>query len=550
MTSKLREAALAYQLEKKWSKEKILNEYLNIIYFGQGAYGVEAAALTYFGVHAADLTLAQAALLAGLPEAPSAYSPRRNPEAALARRDLVLNKMYQQNYITSDELQQALSAPLQLGRTRTTDSRGEGPLLGRDGAGAAGGPLRFVDRAGRRTEGLHERRPGPAARPPKTSIAGILDKPGDPSAALVSIDVRTGRMVAMVGGADFATSQFNLATQGKRQPGSAFKPFVLVTALEAGPQSRDHLRVRSDHDRSAGRALGSVLHRRGASHPGPGHRSNPRTACTPGSSWTWGRMPWPRPPYDMGIITSLGEHPNPAIALGGLTTGVSPLEMAMAYATLATGGERLSSQVTLRPSRRRATRSPSSRVTDSDGNVLDQNSAVRTRVVDPGLAAIATSCLQQVITSGTGTAANIGRPAAGKTGTTQNYCDAWFVGYTPELVTAVWVGYPAEQQTHDRRPRHQSHGRLIPRADLGIVHEEGSRRHPGVRSSPLHPSATGSRWRYAASPISCLRSTAPPWSPDSSVRVNSLQSHAPSMSHKRCRYLMSSVVPKLRQKRL
>jgi penicillin-binding protein 1A len=439
---KLREAALAYQLEKKWSKEKILSEYLNIIYFGEGAYGVEAAARTYFGVHAADLTIDQAALLAGLPKAPSAYSPRRDPEAALGRRGLVLNKMYQQHYITSEQLQEALSAPLALVETAGRDvvkvpywvEMVREQLVARYGSSTVlGGGLRVYTSVDLRLQQEAEE-----------VIAGILNEPGDPSAALVSIDLRTGRMVAMVGGMDFDTLQFNLATQGKRQPGSAFKPFVLVTALQQG--------MSPDTTYDSGPAtidLSSGPWEVSSTDEGPLTLAD---ATARSSNGVYARLIMDvgadavaKTARDMGIVTSLGEDPNPAIALGGLTTGVSPLEMSMAYATLATGGERLSSRVTFDPLK---TAYPVTivRVTDSSGNTLDQNDIVRTRVLDPGLAAITTSCLQTVITSGTGTAADIGRPAAGKTGTTQNYRDAWFVGYTPELVTAVWVGYPSQQK--------------------------------------------------------------------------------------------------------
>jgi penicillin-binding protein 1A len=439
---KFREAALAYQLEKKWSKEKILNEYLNIIYFGAGAYGVEAAALTYFGVHAADLTIPQAALLAGLPKAPSSYSPRRDPDAAMTRRDLVLNKMFQQDYITSEELQQALAAPLRLAEVQTADEVAvpywiemiREQLVAHYGSSTVlGGGLRVYTSIDTSLQTAAEE-----------AVAEVLDQPGDPSAAVVTIDVRTGRMVAMVGGSSFSELQFNLATQGKRQPGSAFKTFVLVSALqqglspettyESGPITID-LSSGPWEVSSTDKGLLTLADATAQSSNGVYARL----------IMELGAGTVAQTAYDMGITTPLGDNPNPAIALGGLTTGVSPLEMAMAYATLATGGERLSQEITFNPSQ---TGYPITivRVTDSDDNLLDQNSMVRTRILDEGLASMATACLELVITSGTGTSADIGRPAAGKTGTTQNYADAWFVGYTPEFVTAVWVGYPSEQK--------------------------------------------------------------------------------------------------------
>lgn len=442
MDRKLREAALAYQLEKRWSKQKILDEYLNIIYFGEGAYGVEAAAQTYFGVHASDLQLAQAALLVGLAQAPSAYSPRRNPEAALARRDVCLNKMYQQGYVTSEALQQALAAPLQLADAKAEDDAQvpywiemvREQLVSRYGSSTVlGGGLRVYVSVDLELQKAAEE-----------TIARVLDQPGDPSAALVCIDVRTGRMVAMVGGSNFSKLQFNLATQGRRQPGSAFKPFVLVTALQQG--------MSPDTTYDSGPVTIQLP-------DGPWDVTStdkgPLTlaqATAESSNGVYARLIMDlgadkvaQTAYDMGIRTSLGDHPNPAIALGGLTTGVSPLEMAMAYATLATGGERIASQIAFDPGE---TGYPITivRVTDAEGKVLDEPSVARTRVLEQDVAALTTSCLQRVIQSGTGTAADIGRPAAGKTGTTSDYRDAWFVGYTPELVTAVWVGYPTEQK--------------------------------------------------------------------------------------------------------
>jgi len=437
---KLHEAVLAYQLEKKWSKEKILNEYLNIVYFGEGAYGVEAAALTYFGVHAGELTLDQAALLAGLLRAPSAYSPRRDPQTALARRNLVLNKMYQQGYIASWQLQEALASPLRLAPPATQELRLpywveliREELVAKYGASLVlGGGLRVYTSVDLTLQHAAEE-----------AVTEILNQENDPSAALVCVDVRTGRLVAMVGGQDFTGMQFNLATQARRQPGSAFKPFVLVAALKQGisPYATfDSGPVTIDLP-SGPWEVASV-------EQGPLTLAE---ATALSSNGVFARLVMQVGPeavaqaaYSLGITTSLGEKPNPAIALGGLAIGVSPLEMAMAYATLASGGERLTAATTFDPSRA-GWPLTILRVTDSHGTVLDQNAVVRTRVLDPGLAALVTTCLEGVITHGTGTAADIGRPAAGKTGTTQNYADAWFVGYTPELVTAVWVGYPQGQ---------------------------------------------------------------------------------------------------------
>jgi 1A family penicillin-binding protein len=442
---KVRDAAAAYRLESTWSKEKILNEYLNVIYFGSGAYGIQAAARSYFGVDAKDLTLAQAALLAGLPKAPSAYSPWRDPEAAMARRDLVLNKMYQQRYIDSSQLQEALEAPLQLADA-TTDTAVKAPywvelvreqLVARYGSSTVlGGGLRVYTSLDLEMQQAAE-----------DAITAVLHQPGDPSAALVAIDVQTGRMVAMVGGSDFSKLQFNLATQGKRSPGSAFKPFVLVAALERGIS------------------------------PDATYDSGPVTIDLPGGPWevssvdegsltlakatadssngAFARLVMEvgadtvaKTAAEMGITTPLGNQPGPAIALGGLADGVSPLEMAMAYATLASGGERLSARLPFDPSK------PGSpvtivRVTDSEGHIIDENDTVRTRAIDPGIAALVTTCLRGVITEGTGRTADIDRPAAGETGTTDDNRDAWFVGYTPDLVAVVWVGYPDEQRAMD-----------------------------------------------------------------------------------------------------
>ncbi|MHB0979771.1 MAG: PBP1A family penicillin-binding protein [Thermoleophilia bacterium] len=437
---KVKEAALAYQLEKQWSKEKILNEYLNIIYFGEGAYGIQAAAHTYFGVNASDLTAAQAALLVGVPKSPSNYSPRQNPEAALGRRDLILNMMYQQGYLTSEELQTALAEDVKLAPSREEQSAKvpywvelvRGQLVAKYGSSTVlQGGLRVYTSIDLRMQEAAER-----------AVADILNEPGDPSAALVSIDLRTGGIVAMVGGADFGARQFNLATQSHRQPGSAFKTFVLATALEQGVT------------------------------PATVYDSGPITVELPGDDWNvkskdvgpitlteataassngaFARLIMDVGPENvvetaarLGIESPL--DPNPAIALGGLTTGVSPLEMAVAYGSIAAGGERLSGSVVFDPDHP-VWPIAVTRVERAGGELVDENTLVRTPVMDPASAYLTTDALKGVISHGTARTADIGRPAAGKTGTTQEYRDAWFVGYTPDLVTAVWVGYPDEQK--------------------------------------------------------------------------------------------------------
>jgi membrane peptidoglycan carboxypeptidase len=438
---KFREAAYAYQLEKTWSKKKILDQYLNIVYFGEGAYGVEAAAQTYFGVHASQLTLAQAALLAGIPKGPSLYDPRRGPEAARKRRNLVLSKMLEQKSITAAELQAASATPVKL-----VSSSKETPttvpywvemvreqLIARYGSSTVlGGGLRVYLSVDLKRQKAAE-----------DAITGVLDQPGDPSAALVSIDLHTGRMVAMVGGADFNKQQFNLALQGHRQPGSAFKPFVLVTAFEEGMSPQTVYDSGPITIPMAGEPWDVNSQDQG--------RLSLSDATAVSSNGVFARLiidvgadKVAKTAKRMGIHSALGDTPTPAIALGGLENGVTPLEMAMAYAPLATGGLHLSADTIFDPD---TADFPLTivKVTDAAGKVVDEPKLTRSQVLDPGLAALTTSALEKVITEGTGKAAKIGRVAAGKTGTTSDYRDAWFVGYTPDLVTAVWVGYADEQ---------------------------------------------------------------------------------------------------------
>jgi penicillin-binding protein 1A len=429
---KLKEAALAWQLEQRKDKDWILTAYLNTIYFGNGAYGIEQAAITYFQEHAKNLTLPQAALLAGIPRDPSQYDPVTKPKAAKARRRLVLDQMLAQGVIAPDEYHRAqssaLPSPDQVHLPGTQERQGQyfinyvkEQLINDEEYGAAsvfGGGLRVYT-----TLDLALQKKARAA------IAKVLTNPDGPQAALVAIDPRTGAVLAMVGGSNYRESQFNLAVQGERQPGSAFKPFVLAAALNEGisPATRfeSHQVVIPLGDRLwqvnnyEGSYLGNIDLQTATIHSDNSVYAQLTQLVGPKNVAKIAR--------DAGIRSKLNSYF--AIGLGAEAT--NPLEMARAFSTFANGGNRI------------------------DGSVLGnipravvqigkrRNEPVAHRVLSPTKDAILNSILQKVVTQGTGMRAALpDRPAAGKTGTTENYGDAWFVGYVPQLTVAVWVGYP------------------------------------------------------------------------------------------------------------
>ena len=432
---KLKEAALAWQLDQRWSKDRILTAYLNTIYFGNGAYGAERAARTYFGVRASELTLAQAALLAGIPEDPTLYDPVRQPAAARARRALVLKLMLQQGLIRRSQYRSAVRQPLPKpeavhlpGVTGAAPYFGEyvkSELLSHYGAKRVfGGGLRVVTTIDLRLQRLAQQ-----------AVGKWLPSPTGPQAALVAIDPRTGAVLAMVGGRNFHHSQFNLAVQGERQSGSSFKPFVLATALKEGiaPQStfksgpisifigNKYWHVHNFDNE----VLGTIDLTKAISASD--------NSVFAQLTRDVGPVDVVRTAHEMGITRPL--HGVFSIGLG--TQAVSPLDMARGYATFANSGYRVDSSI-FGDNPRVITK-----ITDATGKTVALDRPVRREELSPDLDAILTQLLEGVVTSGTGTAAAIpGRAVAGKTGTTENYGDAWFVGYTPQLVTAVWVGYP------------------------------------------------------------------------------------------------------------
>jgi penicillin-binding protein 1A len=433
LTRKFNEMALAWELERKYSKNEILDMYLNTVYFGSTAYGAEAAARTYFDKEPKELTIAEAALLAGLPQRPNGYSPRRHPDLAIERRNVVLDKMLDLGYITIGEYQQAISEPLSLApyspyvevqepyvvayvRKQLINMYGEDRVFK--------GGLRVETTINPVYQKLAQ-----------DAIATTLSRESDPASALVCIENKTGHIVAMVGGNDYDTSKFNLASQGRRQPGSAFKPFVLVAAMEMGidPWNTyyESVHVRLTYP---GAVKPWDVQTYGGSYYGP---STIVQATLRSDNTVFAQLALDvgveriiDVAYRMGITSEL--NPNPAIALGGLTYGVSPLEMASAYATLGNSGVHVQPTII-------------QRIRDANGNVIWEAQPRTNQALSDGVAYDATRILAANIASGTGTKAAIGRPAAGKTGTTSDWTDAWFVGYTPHLSTAVWMGDPDAQ---------------------------------------------------------------------------------------------------------
>ena len=433
LARKVREAALAWQLEQRWSKDRILTAYLNTIYFGHGAYGIQQAARAYFKKSAKELTLAEAALLAGVPADPSLYDPATSPRNAILRRRHVLQMMLEQGKITPRQFERADKAELPV----PTDVRVPGTrapyfvnyvkdeLVARYGAGRVfGGGLKV-----RTTIDLDLQLKARAA------IEKVLRNPDGPAAALVAIDPQSGAVRAMFGGRNFRQSQFNLAAQAKRQPGSAFKPIVLaaamnegispITELESHPVSidaGDRIWKVTNYDHTY---LGRVSLSRGLV-------SSDNTVYAQLTDLV-GPQAIVKTAHTLGIQSRLA----PYFSIGLGSGAVSPLEMARAYATIANDGRRVDgSEFENRPRVvEKVERFRSSRV--------DTNSPIPTQVMDEGHAELLTDILEDVVRLGTGKRAAIpGRQIAGKTGTTDNYGDAWFVGYTPELVVAVWVGYP------------------------------------------------------------------------------------------------------------
>jgi penicillin-binding protein 1A len=437
---KIKEAKLAQGLEEEHSKDWILEEYLNSASYGtvngRTAVGVEAAASIYFSKKAKDLDLTESAMLAGLPQSPSQYNPLQNPRSALDRRNEVLEEMEKQGYISAEEGDDARAEPIGLDPGHRYSQIRE-PYF-----------FDFVEQQLIEKYGVNTVRAGglkvyttiipELQEAGRAAIEGQLPYSSDPSAAVVSIDPKTGYVKAMASSGQYSDAQFNLAAQGHRQPGSAFKTFALTTAVKRGidPDSTYYTSQPLNLDLPEWGHWEVATY--GESYAGTISLADATLAS---DNTVFAQLALDLGPEsvadtakEMGIETELDGIP--AETLGGLRLGVSPLEMANAYATLASGGMH-NKPIAIR------------RVEFPDGHVDDTGKPDRNRVFPDGVAHEVTQILQDNVDGGTGTAAQPSTcgEVAGKTGTTDDFNDAMFIGYTPNLSTAVWVGYPDALQS-------------------------------------------------------------------------------------------------------
>ena len=430
---KLQEAKMAMDYEDEYSKDEILEEYLNTATYGTNggdtAVGVEAASQTYFNKHVSDLNLGEAALLAGLPQAPSQYNPFLSADAATARRNLVLRAMLEQGYISPNAFAKWRKAGLGLEAGTRYELRRYQYFF--DFV-----QQELIDKYGTATTRLGGLEVTTTLQPRLQDIAqgAINNRPYTPAAAaLVSTDVDTGEIQAMASSSDYAESKFNLAAQGKRQPGSSFKAFALAAAVEQGidPDSTYYNAPTSitlpeypggprTWDVSGGAGGGSI---------------SLRDATANSVNTVYAQLVLDIGPdamdemaHKMGITTELFGYPSEVLG----TIDVSVLEMSNAYATLANGG------VHHDPTAISRVEFP-----NGDTDVLDPSSG--TRAMSDGVAYTVADVMKGALEYGTAAGQGIGCPASGKTGTTESNVDAWFVGYTPHISTAVWVGNPTQR---------------------------------------------------------------------------------------------------------
>ncbi|WP_371369188.1 Penicillin-binding protein 1F [Sporomusa rhizae] len=413
---KLKEAMLAVIIDYKFSKQEILQAYLNQVYFGEGAYGIEAAAQMYFGKHAKDLTLAESALLAGLPRGPNIYSPYVDIKAATDRRSVVLAGMVKEGYVTEQDAAKSKAEPINLAGKKKRLVQASyfldyisNELVGRYGANR-------VYKGGLKVYTSLDIKQQQAAE----AVLGELQ------GAVLALDPKTGYVKAMVGGRDYEESQINRVFAEVRQPGSAFKPFLYAAALNEGLTANATI-------------IDEPININGYSPLNYDKKYRGTVTLKKALRWSV-NIPAVKLAQqigidkalnlakNMGITTIVPEDYSLSSALGGLTQGVNLWEMTSAYTAFANGGV-VSKPIAIL------------KVLDENDQVLEENRIIQQSVLRPEVAYILTDMLKGVLQDGTGTPASLGRPAAGKTGTTDNYETAWFIGYTPDLLVGIYAGY-------------------------------------------------------------------------------------------------------------
>ncbi len=451
ITRKVKEAFLARELEKRYTKDEILEMYLNHIYFGQGAYGVESAARYYFNKEAKDLNIAESATLAAIPKSPNYFNPFENPKASKERQELVIDQMVKYGFITEAQGEAAKKEELKL--ASTAKKREDNPNfyfidmitqkvideLGADALYKGGLKIYTTLDSDMQKAAIESLKHLPAAVMEEKDLGKLKgnehpvayndkNKLTQPQVALVAIDPNTGHVKAMLGGR--GQDKFNRATLSVRQPGSSFKPFVYLTGMANGFTPASIMEDKEEEFDKDWRPRNVTKKWYG--------KVSLRTAIARSMNIPTIKLAREvgvhkvvETAQKMGISTLETEgkysDANLSMAIGGLSHGVSPLEMASAYGVFATNGILCKPFALLK-------------ITDAQGQILYENSTEPKRVMDPKPIYSTVDMLQDVLIWGSGGGMGIGRPAAGKTGTTDNYVDAWFVGFTPDLSTAVWVG--------------------------------------------------------------------------------------------------------------
>jgi len=441
---KINEALIAIQLERNYTKDKILEMYLNTIYFGSGTYGIEKASQVYFGKDASRLTIPEAALLAGMVQAPEVYSPFNNIESAKYRRDQVLKVMYEQGFIASGEYLESLALPVSINE--------DGGVVSDISSGKRVAPY-FIDyvktqlydqkfsdydvfKGGLRIYTTLDMELQTKA---EQAVETVFPYEIKPSYSLICSDPSNGYIMALIGGKDYGESKFNIATQGRRQPGSVFKTLVLMEAARQNLSARNKFPPNGPITIDMAQGPDWVVDNYG------GQKFEEDLSIADATAYSvnvvYAQLIMKIGAENVEALCSqmdiLDIGNNPAIALGGLEIGVTPLDINKAFSTIASGGIYRKPVTILK-------------ITDPQGNILYQydpeDGENSSRILEEPVSHYVTRILRKVIEIGTGRGADIGRPAAGKTGTTSDYKDAWFAGYTPDLVAVVWMGNPESSE--------------------------------------------------------------------------------------------------------